>query len=62
MVQCFQRFSVIQWFPCDAAIGPSFPFGASLGSGFAELGIQQIHQRVGQADGHTSRLDLPKEI
>jgi|GEM_PF-6483720 len=35
MVQCFQRFSVIQWFPCDTAIARSIPSGSPLGSRLA---------------------------
>ena len=35
MVQCFQRFSVIQWFLYDTAIARSFPSGSPLGSRFA---------------------------
>ena len=34
-MEVFSDVSMVQWFPCDAAIGRSFPIGSPLGSGFA---------------------------
>ena len=47
MVQCFQRFSVIQWFLCDAAIGPSFPIWIASWFRLRRIGIYNTGVNAG---------------